>query len=299
MLFGSFFGLLLKHVLYTTTEGMYFRTRSSTSPVSEPRQRSAMISSGKCCLLMTQQWRLTPRRNSSQLLTASHRPVSTSDWPSVWRRRMSWDRTHKHRRLLAFTTTNSMLSASSPTSAPPSLTTSHWTQRSTRGLGRQLQLSLVARLECGQAQAICEDKYGGLHCLCYQHIAVWQRYMDYIYAGQESRFNTFHLRSIRRILGISWLDKVTNADVLSRAGLPSMYTLLRQRRLRWLGHVRRMDDGRIPKYILYGELALGGEQPATLTFDIKMSAWEIWRLSTSTLCPERALQLIVQSGGVP
>ena len=42
------------------------------------------------------------------------------------------------------------------------------------------------------------------------------------YAGQESRFNTFHLRSIYRILDISWLDKVTNADVLSRAGLPSM-----------------------------------------------------------------------------
>ena len=77
------------------------------------------------------------------------------------------------------------------------------------------------------------------------------------YAGQESRFNTFHLRSIRRILGISWLDIVTKADVLSRAGLPSMYTLLRQRRLRWLGHVCRMDDGRIPKYILYSELALG------------------------------------------
>ena len=35
-----------------------------------------------------------------------------------------------------------------------------------------------------------------------------------------------------------------------------MYTLLRQRRLRWLGHVRRMEDCRIPKDILYGELAL-------------------------------------------
>ena len=34
-----------------------------------------------------------------------------------------------------------------------------------------------------------------------------------------------------------------------------MYTLLGQRRLRWLGHVRRMEDGRITKYILYGELA--------------------------------------------
>ena len=65
------------------------------------------------------------------------------------------------------------------------------------------------------------------------------------------------MRSIRRTLGISWRDKVTNADVLSRAGIPSMYTLLRQRRLRWLGQVRRMDDDRIPKYILYGELALG------------------------------------------
>ena len=77
------------------------------------------------------------------------------------------------------------------------------------------------------------------------------------YAGQESRLNTVHLRSIRRILGIYWLDNVTNADVLARAGLPSMYTLLRQRRLRWWGHVRRMEDGHIPKDILYGELELG------------------------------------------
>ena len=77
------------------------------------------------------------------------------------------------------------------------------------------------------------------------------------YARQERRLNTFHMRSIRRILGISWQDRVSNAEVLSRAGLSSMYTLLRQRRLRWLGHVRRMDDGRIPKDILYGELASG------------------------------------------
>ena len=75
--------------------------------------------------------------------------------------------------------------------------------------------------------------------------------------AQERRLNTFHLRSIRHILDISCQDKVTNADVLSRAGLPSMYTLLRQCRLQWLGHVCRMEDGRIPKDILYGELALG------------------------------------------
>ena len=35
------------------------------------------------------------------------------------------------------------------------------------------------------------------------------------------------------------------------------HMLLRKHRLRWLGHVRQMEDDRIPKYILYGELASG------------------------------------------
>ena len=77
------------------------------------------------------------------------------------------------------------------------------------------------------------------------------------YARQERCLHTFHMRSLRSILGISWQDKVPNTEVLSRVGLPSMFTLLRQSRLRWLGHVHRTPDGRIPKDLLYGELATG------------------------------------------
>ena len=77
------------------------------------------------------------------------------------------------------------------------------------------------------------------------------------YARQEKRLNSFHMRCLRRILGISWEDKIPNTEVLSRANLLTMFTLLRQRRLCWLGHVHRMDDGRIPKDLLYGELAAG------------------------------------------
>ena len=78
-----------------------------------------------------------------------------------------------------------------------------------------------------------------------------------LYTRQERRLNTFHLRCLRRILGISWQNHIPNNEVLARAGTLSMYTLQTKRRLRWLGQVTRMHDGRLPKDILYGELATG------------------------------------------
>ena len=63
--------------------------------------------------------------------------------------------------------------------------------------------------------------------------------------------------SLRRILNITWQDKVPNNTVLERAGCTSMFTLLKQRRMRWLGHVVRMDDGRISKDLLHEELVQG------------------------------------------
>ena len=78
-----------------------------------------------------------------------------------------------------------------------------------------------------------------------------------LYTRKERRLNKFHLRCLRRILGISWQDHIPNTEVLARAGSLSMYALLTKRRLRWLGHVTRMHDGRLPKDILNGELATG------------------------------------------
>ncbi|KAL7877615.1 hypothetical protein SRHO_G00042580 [Serrasalmus rhombeus] len=69
------------------------------------------------------------------------------------------------------------------------------------------------------------------------------------------------MRCLRCILGISWNDKVPSAQVLACAGLPTMYALLRQHRLCWLGHVRHIEDDWIPKDIFYGERILSGERP--------------------------------------
>ena len=62
---------------------------------------------------------------------------------------------------------------------------------------------------------------------------------------------------LRSILSITWQDGVPNKDVLAQSGVPWVFALLSQRWLRWLGHVSRMDDGRIPTDILYSELATG------------------------------------------
>ncbi|GAA6107151.1 uncharacterized protein LOC118407100 [Tachysurus ichikawai] len=75
------------------------------------------------------------------------------------------------------------------------------------------------------------------------------------YASHEVKLNSFHLRCLRHILHIEWQDKVPNTEVLERTGMNSMFSILSERRLRWLGHVRRMDPGRIPKDLLYGKLA--------------------------------------------
>ena len=76
-----------------------------------------------------------------------------------------------------------------------------------------------------------------------------------LHSRQEQRLNSFHLRCIRRILGISWQQNITNDEVFKRVGIPSMFSILGKRRIRWLCHVARMEDGRKPKDILYGELA--------------------------------------------
>ena len=73
--------------------------------------------------------------------------------------------------------------------------------------------------------------------------------------------NHFHLQCLRRILDIQWSDKLPDTDVLRRANMEGMEALLILNQLRWVGHVCRMDDHRIPKQLLYGQLKIGKRKP--------------------------------------
>ena len=58
------------------------------------------------------------------------------------------------------------------------------------------------------------------------------------------------------MLKLQWSDKIPNVEVLGRAGMPSVEALITKAQLRWTGHAV-MEEYRLPKIILYGELRGG------------------------------------------
>ena len=119
------------------------------------------------------------------------------------------------------------------------------------------------------------------------------------YRKHLKKLDQFHLRCLRRLLGISWEDRVTNQEVLRRSSMPGVEVLIMKAQLRWTGHVMKMEDSRLPKQIFCSELARGNgrqvaRQSATKTpsrtlsaCDISVKGWEhlaadrsAWRLAT-------------------
>ena len=48
-----------------------------------------------------------------------------------------------------------------------------------------------------------------------------------------------------------------DTEIMNKAGMQSMHTVLKQAQLRWTGHVIRMPDERLPKKVFYSELQEG------------------------------------------
>ena len=78
-----------------------------------------------------------------------------------------------------------------------------------------------------------------------------------LYQRQLRKLESYHISCLQRILGITWKNKITHNEIYRRTRSNSILYLVAQRQLRWTGHVVRMDDERLPKQVLYGELAIG------------------------------------------
>ena len=51
--------------------------------------------------------------------------------------------------------------------------------------------------------------------------------------------------------------KISDEEVLRRAGMQSIEAMIATAQLRWVGHVSRMSHDRIPRILLYGEIFHG------------------------------------------
>ena len=95
------------------------------------------------------------------------------------------------------------------------------------------------------------------------------------------QLRTIQQRHLRLILNIKWDYFVSNEEVLKREGVEDTETMLIRSRLRWLGHICRMDDTRAPKQLMYGELARGSRpvgRPKLRFRDTCKNALKCWEV---------------------
>ena len=74
---------------------------------------------------------------------------------------------------------------------------------------------------------------------------------------RHAKRQPFPLKLFEKAVKIKWQDKIPDTEVLKKAGMQSMHTVLKLAQLRWTGHVIRMPDERLPKKVVYGELQEG------------------------------------------
>jgi exonuclease III len=77
--------------------------------------------------------------------------------------------------------------------------------------------------------------------------------------SHTDRLNVFHMACLRCILCVSRRDKVSNKSILLRCKLSHISTLVQLHRLRWFGHVCRMDNRRFAKQSMFAT-SCGGEK---------------------------------------
>ena len=224
-LFGIFFGMLLKHAFDSTTEGIYLRTRSDGRLFNLARLiaktkvliRGMLFADDAAVVTHTQEELQSLMDCFSEAckdfgLTISLKKMNvlgqdTEAPPVITIDDYELDAVSQFTYLGSTITDNLSLDAEidkriwKVASTLARLTARGWSSP---------KLSLKTKMAVYNACVISTLLHGS---------ETWTTY-----AGQERRLNSFHLRSIRRILVISWQDKVTNADVLSRSGLPTMYT---------------------------------------------------------------------------
>ena len=110
-----------------------------------------------------------------------------------------------------------------------------------------------------------------------------------LYKHQLKLLQGFYQWCMRQILHIKWQSHVSDTEVLGKAWLPSIQSMVMKSCLRWFGHIVRMDDGRLLRQLFYSEMWEGKRSALkpkkrfkdTIKYYLKQSGlpvdqWEKW-----------------------
>ena len=101
-----------------------------------------------------------------------------------------------------------------------------------------------------------------LQSCCADHSPAWCCVLR-IYRRHLRLIEHYHQRWLRTILNIHCSDFVTNIEVLGMAKFTSIEAMPLKTKHRWAGHVSGMEDHRLTKITIYGELATGHRDRGT------------------------------------
>lgn len=76
---------------------------------------------------------------------------------------------------------------------------------------------------------------------------------------QESRIQASEMKFLRSMIGKTRKDRMRNEDVRNEVGIGKLTERIEKSKLRWFGHVKRMEENRIPRQML--EAKLEGKRP--------------------------------------
>ena len=71
---------------------------------------------------------------------------------------------------------------------------------------------------------------------------------------QSQKLERVHSSCLRSILGVRLSDRHTNEHIRKSCGVATLSAYITANRLRWLGHVGRMEEGRLPHIALFSSL---------------------------------------------
>ena len=80
------------------------------------------------------------------------------------------------------------------------------------------------------------------------------------------KLNVFNTNLLRTLLDRKG-DEIINKDLYKITCTSPLEMMVRKHRLRWAGHVRRMNDDRLPKKMLFGNVVGGNKRSGSKTVE--------------------------------